>query len=83
MERLQSISSECTALKHKYDDCFNSWFSEKYLKGDSKDVCGGLLEAYSACVRAAIEKKGFKLSEVEENFLGTSKDRSSSNYGAK
>lgn len=26
-----SMSPECTALKHEYDNCFNSWF-EGYLE---------------------------------------------------
>lgn len=26
-----SLSSECTPLKHEYDNCFNSWF-EGYLE---------------------------------------------------
>lgn len=83
MERMQSISPECNELKYKYDDCFNSWFSERFLRGDSKDPCKELLEAYQTCVKKQIEKTGIKVSEVEQNYLGTEKDKSKSHPGGK
>jgi len=47
-----SLSEECNALKTKYDDCFNTWFSEKFLKGDKDlSVCDSFLAAYTDCVK--------------------------------
>ena len=48
----------CKDLKQKYDDCFNAWFSEKFLKGNKNDSqCSYLLKVYKQCV------------EVRFNFL--------------
>lgn len=49
---MNSIGEECTELKKKYDDCFNSWFSERFLKGDHDDsVCAGIFKVYQECVK--------------------------------
>lgn len=49
---MNSIGEECTDLKKKYDDCFNSWFSERFLKGDHDDsVCSGIFKVYQDCVK--------------------------------
>lgn len=43
----------CSQLKKQYDDCFNTWFSEKFLKGDTDDTpCSALLQVYKECVQA-------------------------------
>lgn len=31
---MNSIGDECTASKAKYEACFNTWFSEKFLRGE-------------------------------------------------
>lgn len=31
---MNSIGDECTASKAKYESCFNTWFSEKFLRGE-------------------------------------------------
>ena len=37
---MNSLGRECNELKGKYDDCFNVWFSQKFLKGDTnEDMC--------------------------------------------
>lgn len=50
---MESFDSECTPLKTKYDECFNKWFRERYLKGetDHNEACGELFEAYQQCVK--------------------------------
>lgn len=49
---MNSIGEECTELKKKYDDCFNSWFSERFLKGDHDDsMCAGIFKVYQECVK--------------------------------
>ena len=50
---MNSISPECQELKEKYDSCFNKWFSEKFLKGNTKDECGALFEVYQDCVKVS------------------------------
>ena len=47
---MDSIGNECVSLKKEYDECFNNWYAEKFLKGHYEDSCAELLEKYSACV---------------------------------
>jgi len=72
---MNSLNDECTPLKREYDACFNSWFRENYLKGETNDVCGEVFKKYQACVKKAIQKEGIDLSEVEQSVLGTPKER--------
>lgn len=49
---MNSIGENCTDLKKQYDDCFNSWFSEKFLRGSMDDaVCSGIFSVYQQCVK--------------------------------
>ena len=51
---MASLSPECTALKKEYDDCFNKWYAEKFLRGDvSSADCQDLFKRYRACVWAS------------------------------
>ena len=34
---MNSLGRECNELKSKYDEYFNVWFSQKFLKGDTND----------------------------------------------
>lgn len=48
---------DCSELKQKYDACFNSWFSEKFLKGNTNDsMCAPLLKVYKDCVAVSSER---------------------------
>ena len=52
---MNSIGKDCNELKAKYDSCFQLWFSEKFLKGDSsEDMCKPLFIVYKDCVRVTI-----------------------------
>ncbi|KAI9281832.1 mitochondrial distribution/morphology family 35/apoptosis [Sporodiniella umbellata] len=53
-----SVGVNCTELKQKYDNCFNRWYSEKFLKGDSTPECEQLFKDYRACVMATLKEKG-------------------------
>lgn len=56
-----SFAPECTELKTEYDNCFNHWYSEKFLKGLSmENECAKQWYAYTTCVEAALVKKGIK-----------------------
>lgn len=56
-----SFAPECTPLKEKYDKCFNSWYSEKFLKGLSVgNECQIEWYEYMECVQASLVKQGIK-----------------------
>lgn len=49
---MNSVGEACTELKREYDQCFNRWFAEKFLKGESAgDPCGQLFKRYQLCVQ--------------------------------
>jgi len=49
---MNSISPDCQELKVKYDACFNKWFKEKFLRGQSDDTtCSALFDSYQSCVK--------------------------------
>jgi TRIAP1/MDM35 family protein len=51
---MNSIGPDCNELKKQYDACFNSWFSEKFLKGDSDDSpCQPIFKVYQHCVKVS------------------------------
>jgi TRIAP1/MDM35 family protein len=54
---MSSISPECNELKKKYDDCFHTWYSEKYLKGDITPACEELFKDYKTCVWKYIKEQ--------------------------
>lgn len=56
-----SFAPECTDAKHKYDDCFNLWYTEKFLKGKSlENECTELWDDYITCVNTALATKSIK-----------------------
>ncbi|CAG9101951.1 hypothetical protein JYU34_006013 [Plutella xylostella] len=72
---MNSIGKECTELKQKYDDCFNSWFSDKFLKGDHDDsVCSGIFKVYQECVKNAMKQQNIDFKEIDKDILGTDKE---------
>jgi hypothetical protein len=50
MNMSSSVGADCTELKQRYDTCFNKWYSEKFLKGDTTPECEDLFKDYRACV---------------------------------
>jgi len=66
-----SLSPECTPLKIKYDNCFNQWFTERFLKGDHDlSVCDEYFKSYSACVKAAMLHMNIDFKEVNREMIG-------------
>ena len=66
---MNSLGPECNELKASYDECFNLWFSEKFLKGDtanSKDdsMCRPIFMVYRECVRVRRETRNLTFSRV-------------------
>lgn len=59
---MNSIGQDCTDLKKAYEDCFNSWFSEKFLHGSREDSCASLFAVYQSCVKQAIQERKIGMS---------------------
>lgn len=56
IKKKNCIMEHCSELKQKYDACFNSWFSEKFLKGNTNDsMCASLLKVYKDCVVVSLK----------------------------
>lgn len=72
---MNSVGEECGELKKAYEECFNKWFSEKFLKGVTEDACAPLFRVYQQCVKKAIKEKKLNLWELEKDVLGTDKER--------
>ncbi|KAM9667207.1 LOW QUALITY PROTEIN: TP53-regulated inhibitor of apoptosis 1 [Trichechus inunguis] len=63
----------CKDMKRRYDQCFNRWFAEKFLKGDgSGDPCTNLFKRYQRCVQA-IKEKEIPIEGLE--FMGHGKEK--------
>ena len=73
---MNSLGEECNELKTKYDSCFNVWFSERFLKGDTSDsMCKPLFVLYQECVRKAIKDQNINLEEIDKQVLGTEQEK--------
>lgn len=66
--RMNSISKKCQEAKEKYDACFNTWFSEKYLKGQTKDDCAELFKEYQKCVKEAIAEQKIEIWNLDSEY---------------
>lgn len=63
---MNSISEECNDLKKRYDACFNTWYTENFLRGDTKsDPCRELFESYRTCVMV---RRAFIINFVRETL---------------
>jgi TRIAP1/MDM35 family protein len=54
---MSSISQECDLFKQNYDKCFNKWYTDSYLKGETNDTCADLFKVYKKCVWKVINEK--------------------------
>lgn len=73
---MESIGKECKELKKEYDDCFNVWFAEHYLKGNHKStMCDQLQNLYQNCVRNAIKRQNIELWQLDKDVLGTDEEK--------
>ncbi|XP_075912210.1 TP53-regulated inhibitor of apoptosis 1 [Petromyzon marinus] len=65
---MDSIGEGCTELKRAYDRCFNSWFSERFLKGEHRsgaDPCAEIFKGYQTCLKKAIKEQNIPLDGLE------------------
>ncbi|XP_035552418.1 TP53-regulated inhibitor of apoptosis 1-like [Canis lupus familiaris] len=76
---MNSVGEACTDMKREYNQCFNSWFAEKFLKGDgSRDPCTDLFKHSQQCVQKAIKEKEIPIEGLELMGHGKEKPESSS-----
>lgn len=53
---MNSIGEACNDLKKEYDECFNTWFAEHFLKGKTNDsMCAPMFRVYQQCVKVNIQ----------------------------
>ncbi|KAF2880949.1 hypothetical protein ILUMI_25230 [Ignelater luminosus] len=73
---MNSIGEACKQLKDEYDACFNAWFSEHFLRGETNDsMCAPMFKLYQQCVKKAMKEQQIELQEVEKDMLGTDQER--------
>lgn len=71
---MNSVGEACTELKREYDQCFNRWFAEKFLKGENAgDPCVQLFKRYQLCVQ--VGEVGPAQRKGSESPLGGASDR--------
>ena len=83
---MESIGPHCKELKQQYDECFNAWFQERYLKGDyHSNLCNRLFENYQGCVREAIKRQKIDLWQIDKDSLphGAPQDNEKPNHDQK
>jgi len=71
---MNSIDPKCNKKKWAYDNCFNTWFREKYLVEGKKYPegyvpCEELHTKYQACVLKAIQDQELDVSGTRETVL--------------
>ncbi|RKP12169.1 hypothetical protein BJ684DRAFT_11897 [Piptocephalis cylindrospora] len=54
---MESIGKDCTELKQAYDTCFNRWYAESFLKGNTTPECDELFEKYRSCVHKTLKER--------------------------
>ncbi|KAF3446075.1 hypothetical protein FNV43_RR11254 [Rhamnella rubrinervis] len=53
-----SSTSPCANLRAAYHNCFNRWYSEKFVKGQwDKEDCVSEWQKYKACLSEHLEDK--------------------------
>lgn len=60
---MPSFAEECSAVKGKYDTCFNSWFKGYFLQGHEgrsnkkghDEVCGCVFAEYHKCFQVQFQ----------------------------
>ncbi|KAK6912854.1 Mitochondrial distribution/morphology family 35/apoptosis, partial [Dillenia turbinata] len=57
-KKTPSSTSPCAQLRAAYHDCFNRWYSEKFMKGQwDKDECANHWQKYRDCLSQHLEDK--------------------------
>ncbi|XP_034949174.1 TP53-regulated inhibitor of apoptosis 1-like isoform X2 [Chelonus insularis] len=73
---MNSIGESCNEIKKQYDTCFQTWFSDKFLKGDTNDsMCAPLFKVYQNCLKKAIKDHKIEIKDLEVSVLETEKEK--------
>jgi TRIAP1/MDM35 family protein len=71
---MDSIGAHCTPLKRSYEECFNKWFTQDFLKGlpekDREDPCEEVFNEYKACVMVSQSSSHRHLVSTKADMLG-------------
>lgn len=64
---MNSVSKDCQELKSLYDSCFNQWYSEKFLHGQTDDAsCDPVYKQYQQCVKEALTKLKIEIPKFDD-----------------
>lgn len=67
---MDSIGENCNELKKQYDSCFLTWFSGRFLKGDTNDeVCAPFFKVYQQCVKVCMYCSNLKFVHFRDGDL--------------
>ena len=74
---MNSVGEDCIELKWAYEDCFNKWFAEKFLKGKTQqdEACLKIFQKYQTCLRKSLKDQNICIEELEKNILGTPEEK--------
>ena len=75
-----SFRPQCNELKKLYDDCFNKWYADEFLKGTGTAVnlCKEQFEKYKACLFSGAE--GEKLKDIVDEARNKNPLKDSYNF---
>ena len=62
--RIESLSPDCTPLKHQYDGCFNAWFKE-YLEIATQGTTNNAYEPRNTMFSSA---KPYRLAQLRDQY---------------
>ncbi|KAF8035981.1 hypothetical protein BT93_C1871 [Corymbia citriodora subsp. variegata] len=69
-----SSTSPCADLRAAYHNCFNRWYSEKFVKGQwQKEECVAEWQQYRACLSEHLEDKHLSRFLEAEGLDGTAR----------
>lgn len=70
-DAMNSVGEGYTDMKREYDQCFNRWFAEKFLKGEgSGDPCTDLFKRYQQCVQVSAARAPSPLPQAPASLCG-------------
>ncbi|EEB15882.1 TP53-regulated inhibitor of apoptosis, putative [Pediculus humanus corporis] len=73
---MNSIGPNCNEFKKNYDACFQNWFKNHFLKGETDDsMCREQFQQYNECVRKAMKDQQIDLKQLEQEVLNTSEEQ--------
>ncbi|MED6145498.1 hypothetical protein PIB30_025803 [Stylosanthes scabra] len=75
--KYSSSTSPCSHLRDAYNNCFNRWYSEKFMKGHwDKQECVDEWQKYRACLSQHLDDKllsrFLEAEQIDQRHLSTS-----------